>query len=36
MYYPNGIIAHNSRIESMPPFGILDALLYVYKMSLTS
>lgn len=36
MYYPNGIIAYNSRIENMPPIGIRDALLYVYQMSLTS
>lgn len=36
MYYPNGIIAYNDRIENMPPIGIRDALLYVYQMSLTS
>lgn len=36
MYYPNGIIAYNRRIENMPPIGIRDALLYVYQMSLAS
>ena len=35
MYYPNGIIAYNNRIQNMPPIGIRDALLYVYRMTLS-
>ncbi len=33
MYYPNGIIAHNSALQGVPQIGVRDALLYVYQMS---
>jgi peptide/nickel transport system substrate-binding protein len=36
MYYPNGIIAYNTRIQNMPPIGVRNALLYVYQMTLES
>ncbi|MDQ3656840.1 MAG: ABC transporter substrate-binding protein [Chloroflexota bacterium] len=36
LYYPNGIVAYNTRIENMPPIGVRNALLYVYQMSFTS
>ena len=35
MYYPNGIIAHNARLQGVPQIGVRDALLYVYQMSVS-
>jgi peptide/nickel transport system substrate-binding protein len=36
MYYPNGIIAYNTRVQNMPAIGVRNMMLYVYQMSLES